>query len=191
MIASITKNLEYQCSGYNLAVKFIKKYYKNIVKNEVSVSDIKPSDRVLCIGGGSVPCTAILISKLTDANVEVVDVDRKAVRRAQNLISRLGLSNKINVSYGDGTSIDCSDFDVVHIALQVQPKESVIKNAAETCKKGKKIIVRMPKDCLKGFYGNFRKDSICSEGMNVLTKTFTSKFNTMKEVLIIEKTANS
>ncbi|MDO5707267.1 MAG: nicotianamine synthase family protein [Andreesenia angusta] len=187
MIASITKNIEYQFSGFGILVKIIERYYQNIVKNEIRVSGIKSSDRVLCIGGGSVPCTAILINKLTNAKVKVIDVDLKALRKAENLIKKLNLEKEIDIEYGNGNSIDCKKFDIIHIALQVHPREKIIRNVLNTCKYGNKVIVRMPKDCLKGFYSDVKKEKLGIDNVNIVTESFSSKFNTMKEVLLIEK----
>ena len=41
---------------------------------------------------------------------------------------KLGLDDKITVISGKGEEIDIEPYDVIHVALQVSPKEKVLEN---------------------------------------------------------------
>ncbi len=150
-IVTKTKKLE-QTNNF-IFKKLTLSYYKGIVKKEIKLASIKKEDKVLCIGGGCFPCTAILIAKLTKANVVVIDNDHATIQYAKEKIKSYGLENQIEILLTDGVDIDASNFDIVCIANQITPKEEVLDKVKSTIKTGK-VIVRIPKKCLKGCYQN-------------------------------------
>lgn len=159
-------------------------YYKNTVKKEVELGHIKETDRVLCIGGGAAPCTALQLYQQSRAEIHVLDIDEKAIDLSRDLIKRLGLEEKIKIKKGDGRYIDVKDYDVVHVALQVAPKGQVIKNIWEKSKEGNRIIVRKPKKLLSKFYSSI-PDKYLSKNLN--KNTSFRPLSTMTEPLILEK----
>lgn len=130
---------------------FFEKYYKEVVTKEVALASIKKEDKVLFIGGGSVPATAYEIHRQTKASVDVIDIDKKAVKLAKELTNKLGYSD-INILHGDGTKIDASSYTVVHIALQANPQYKILENIASNSFESTRILIRCPKDSLRYFY---------------------------------------
>lgn len=143
-----TKVLE-KSSGNFLFKNITLFYYKKIVKKEIALADISKESKVLCIGGGYFPASAILISKLTNALVTVIDNDINTIEYAKKRINKMKLN--INVVFIDGQQIDATKFDIVHVANQVSPKDKVVNQIKSTMNKGK-ILVRTPKDNLKNGY---------------------------------------
>ena len=80
-----------------------------LVKREARLAGINEQDRVLCIGGGICPYTAILLHKYTKAQITVVDNNRVCVEKARKFIDRVGM-DKINIIYGDGENICCHGY---------------------------------------------------------------------------------
>lgn len=187
MIMTCTKWMERIFSKYDSLVKLYSFYYRNIVKNEIRLASIGSSDKVLCIGGGSIPCTAIEIARQTKALVHVLDIDENAIECASKLIARMGLEDKITVINGNGQDIDISLYDVVHIAQQVSPKEGVLRNIWEKAKEGNRIIVRMPRKMLKPFYSNVTDDFIKNNAGDISTCSIGCKARSMDEILLMEK----
>ncbi|MGI6423989.1 MAG: nicotianamine synthase family protein [Tepidanaerobacteraceae bacterium] len=187
MIAACTKCIERNFSKSKFLIKLYGIYYKNIVKNEVKLAGIKNSDKVLCIGGGPIPSTAIEVANLTDAQVHVIDMDGNAVQCARNLVKRLGLHHKIVVDQGRGEEVDITPYNVIHVALQVTPKEDVLEHIWSNSKVGDRIIVRMPKKGLRPFYSNVR-DSFLKKNSNFI-KSCSAIFNpnTMDKTLLMVK----
>ena len=89
-----------------------------LVKREARLADIREGDRVLCIGGGICPYTAILLHKYTGAHITVIDNNRSCVEKARKFVNRLGL-DKIKILPGDGRDICCHGYPVIHLAMQI------------------------------------------------------------------------
>jgi len=187
MISTCTKWVENKFSGFNFLINLYSIYYKNIVKQEVQLADIQEKDRVLCIGGGSIPSTAIEIVNQTNAFVDVIDTDNKAVHQARSVIHRLGLDNKIKVIRKDGQNVDLNPYDVVHIALQVSPKEKVAKHIWNNLIYGNRVVIRMPKKFLRFFYSNISDEFTINNSKYISNCYLSNRANTMEKVLIMVK----
>lgn len=145
-----TKKLEQRSNNFFVRTITLA-YYKRIVKKEIKLGNIKETDNVLCMGGGYFPCTAILISKLTNANVTVIDNDIDTINSAKEKVEFYKLSDKIKVVFSEGKEMNAMDYDVVCVANQISPKDEVIRQIKETIKNGR-ILVRIPKDCISHCY---------------------------------------
>src|SRR5690625_4768981 len=137
--------MEYMVEKLPWTYGFFESYYNAVVENEIKLADIKPTDRILCIGGGPCPCTAIQLHRKTGANVCVIDNDKEVIDAAIKNIERLNLSDHITVEYQDGVEISANDFSIVHIALQVNPKNAVFKRIVNSSRPGTKVMVRVCK----------------------------------------------
>lgn len=187
MIMTWTKWMEKRISSSNFLIRLYEKYYKKIVRNEIKLAEVKSSDKILCIGGGSIPCTALQMVNLTGAKVDVIDVDNRAVYNARNVVDKMGLNNKIYIINARGEETDISSYDVIHVALQVTPKEEVVEHIWSKARKGTRILVRMPKKNLRCFYSNI-SDKYLNEKENCSSNCcLNNGLNTMKEVLLMIK----
>lgn len=187
MIAVCTKCIERNFCKSDFLVKLYGLYYKNIVKNEVELAGITDDDRVLCVGGGPIPSTAIEMATQTDARVHVIDIDSNAVESARETVSRLGLHHKISVDQGRGEEVDIAPFNVIHVALQVSPKEDVLEHIWSKSKAGDRIIVRMPKKKLRPFYSTLTDNFIKRYSDYIKTYSSNFNFNTMDKTLLLVK----
>lgn len=187
MIKSFTKFCEKILYRSNKLVNIYDLYYRNLVKKEIVLADIKNTDKVLIVGGGAVPCTAINIATKTNARVDVIDIDEEAIKSSSNLIKRLGLEERVRVYLENGRNIDVSDYDVVHIALQVNPKEEIVDNIWNKSKVGTRLLIRQPKKILKAFYSNISYDYLNKFDNNIKTISRNNILNTMDKSLLIVK----
>ncbi len=172
MFMGISQVIENHTRQNGLMREFMFNYYKPIVKKEVDLCKATPSNRILCVGGGYFPCTAILFHRFSGATVTVIDNDKKAIRAATEVVHQLGLSHKVIVKYSDGLDISAEDFDIVHIAMQISPKEKVFKHIYSTMEKKSKILVRTPKKHLERGYQPFR--NICQISNSVVQPRFSN-----------------
>lgn len=154
-IVSLTQKLENLACTNMLAYKLIMLYYQNMIKKEVSLANITANDRILCIGAGPCPYTAILINKYTGAKIKIIDKDIKAVKYARKLIDKLNLAEDFEILHCDGQCVELSDCSVVHIALQVSEKDQVLKHIKEGIDENTRILVRLPKKKFKSLYCSF------------------------------------
>ena len=154
LITALTQSIEYLAGRSRLVYALMGLYYKSIIRQEAHLAGISSKDKILCIGGGPCPYTAILLHKLTGAPVTVIDNNRFCVQKSLGLIKRLNLQDEIKVLCSEGENIDCHGFSVIHLAMQISPKEKVLKRLLGDAQEGAKILVRMPKPVVKGLYCN-------------------------------------
>lgn len=152
MIPEVTRVIEIALSHYSVTYPLFRWYYKKIVKDEIVLGEINKHDRVMCIGGGAFPATAIEIHRQTGAKVDVLDCDQEAVIHAVDLLKRMDLDNEINVFFGCGQTFDPKAYQVVHIALQVRDRERILANLQRHSLPGTRILARFPKECMEKFY---------------------------------------
>ena len=118
------------------------KWIGDIFVDEFHMAQVTVHDQVLHIGCGSLPTMSILAAKESHAKVIAIDIDRKALQRAKHFIAQQLLSDCITVEYGDGTTYPVSSFDVIFIATNVTPVDSVFRNLASKAKPEVRIICR-------------------------------------------------
>ncbi|NMA84810.1 MAG: hypothetical protein GX962_13220 [Epulopiscium sp.] len=187
MIIRWTKWFEKKISNSRVLIYIYEKYYKNIVKREIELAAVTNQDRILCIGGGSIPCTALQMASQTGAKVHVIDVDHKAVDNAIKVIRKRGCHDNIYVTKANGEEVNVDFYDVVHVALQVTPKEDVIEHLIQGCKQGTRILIRLPKNHMKYFYSNISQKFLYRKNVYVQNCYVEKGFHTMKEVLLMTK----
>ncbi len=162
MIGKITKHLERLAVALPLLIGFFRLYYKNIVEKEISLGSISCEDKVLCIGGGPLPCTAMEIAQKTGATVQVIDNDPFAVEAARIILEKLNMEDRVKVDYCDGLKVDASQFSVIHVALQVQCHDRILKNIWNKAPLGARILMRSPRESLQVFYSAIVNECLTS-----------------------------
>lgn len=123
--------------------------YSKVVRREIVLAGITSEDVVLNVGFGSLPFTAVHIAESTGAKVYAIDNDPKAVKCANELVDKLGLSRNIKVLEADGKETISIEFDIAVLALHVEPKSEVLKNLLPRSK----VIMRIPRKSLERSYG--------------------------------------
>lgn len=125
-------------------------FYKRAVEQEASLAKLNHSDNLMFIGGGAVPYSALILSKMVE-HVTVIDSDELSAQTAKRLVERLGIKN-VTVMYNEGASIDPSKHSVVFIPLQAEPKKQILLNLKEKCLENTKILMRIPKQTFQCIY---------------------------------------
>ena len=90
------------------------------------------------------PYTAIMLHQLTGAKVTVIDNNKHCVKQSAELVKRLNLENSIRIICGEGETIDYDGFTVIHLALQITPKDKVLKRVLERAEEGVKSLCVCP-----------------------------------------------
>jgi len=118
--------------------------YKALVSEEIKLTNISSNDSILVIGCGSIPSSCILLSYETDADVTGIDIDKKAVKKAKQLVDKLKIDNKIKIIDGSGTDYPLESFDIVMILYGVRDLIRVFRHLSEDMKKHAKVTIRAP-----------------------------------------------
>lgn len=98
------------------------------------------------------PCTAAQITRRSGCSITVIDNDEDAASMANRYIKSMSLEDKIQVKVCSGEDISLDDYSVIHIALQVYPKEKVFNHVWKNCSAGTRILMREPKKTLESCY---------------------------------------
>ena len=154
-ITNFTRTVEGRASQSEPVYKLAARYYKDVIQKEAVLANITGNDRILCIGGGCCPFSAILFHQMTGATVTVIDQRSACIPASRQVINRLGLGESVRVLCQDGRSaeIPFSEYTVVHLALQVSPIEQVFSQVARQIAPGTKLLIRRPKKHLERSYG--------------------------------------
>lgn len=132
---------------------FVSFYYKNRVKKEITSVKILGKDRVLCVGGGPCPLTAIFINKYTKAHITIIDNDETAVKFGKRFIDRFNLQSSIDYILGEGELVELKGYSFIHIAAQINRREEIVSHVQNHSEPAATIILR----------GELRKEKLYSE----------------------------
>ena len=143
MIKTITKLYENLALRSRILQTFAKRYYNSMISNEIRLGAIHKHDRVLFIGGGPLPMSALMISERTQAHVEVVDCDFSAIQKAKWFVAKTPY--KISFHHAKAETFDTKDYTVIIVAKQVIPQHCVLDNIFEKVDRGTRIICRFYK----------------------------------------------
>lgn len=105
---------------------------------------LDPGTRVVMVGCGQLPVTAIHFAEKSDVSeIICLDVVETSIAEAKKLIEHLGLKN-IKFVLQSGAEYDYGDCDVIYIANMVRPKSDAIRQIIRTAKNRPQLIVREP-----------------------------------------------
>ncbi len=139
--------------------------YRDIVSKEVSLLKLTEDEKVLVIGGGSLPATPILISMTTSSNIDILDKDPKAVATGQQFIRSYHLQDKLKVINANALQYRMASYDVIIILYGVKQPNKVLEYIASQVSEKTRIVLRVITDD-QGNIGDKRLD---------LTKLFVIK----------------
>jgi len=153
-ITKLTQKIEYLAAEKSLVFNIASRYYHDVVDKEIDLANITEDDRVLCIGGGFCPFSAILMHQKTGAKITVIDNDADCLPKAREVIERFGLCEHIHLECQEGCckNLALSQFTVVHFALQITPFAYVFAEVEKKVNPGTKLLIRRPKDGLNKMY---------------------------------------
>jgi hypothetical protein len=116
--------------------------YEELARKEVALAGIASGDRVLFIGSGPLPITAIEYCRQTGCTADCVDFQPEAVNTSRIVIERLGLSSRIQCRQARGEHVPASGYSVVLVGVLARPKQEIIDNLEATCPEGCRILTR-------------------------------------------------
>ncbi|MDH7506532.1 MAG: methyltransferase [Candidatus Thermoplasmatota archaeon] len=122
------------------------KLYENTVgkeyKKEIEKFNLKNDKKILHIGCGAYPISALMLASLDNVEIVAIDSNYKAIKLAHKIIQKKNLENKIKVEYGDGTNYPLDGFDTIIISGCSIPKIKVLNHIIKNAKSDSKIIIR-------------------------------------------------
>jgi nicotianamine synthase len=133
--------------------------YKNLTAMEVEHLQPHTSDahRILFIGGGPLPLSAILMAQIHNIQVDILDKDETACSASKDVLQALGLEDQIRVIHGDISHTKTLEtYTTVILAALVgesqQEKDKILQHIAEHTHKGTCLMLRSVQDLGKLLY---------------------------------------
>ncbi len=146
IIPMLVAFLEKIAAGNKTLVSLYANYYQQVIDNEIELAAITAEDRVLNIGCGAIPFTALLTARKTGARIWAVDCDKTAVKVARRCVSAQQLEHLVTVMHLDGADNIPLDFDVALVALQAKPKKAILENLLRSGGAQARLVFRRPRD---------------------------------------------
>jgi len=151
--------------------------------------DFSNSSKILHIGSGAYPITAIILASYFNSHVVTIDKNPFVLQIAKKVIKKTHLNDRVSVSNGNGLHVDLSNFDVIIISSCSVPKENILRHIFTTANDGCKIIVRelpLELDELKQFLTKFEEitqldEIICCAGPNLCWNSLLLQKNLSKK----------
>jgi protein-L-isoaspartate O-methyltransferase len=126
----------------NLFDSLLTKWRKPVFFREIHMLNITPMEKVLHLGCGALPSATLFIAKEKKTHVVGIDNNTIVVKLAQSYIKKKHLSNLVTIEYGDGVNYPIHTFDVIYIAINVWPIDSVLLHLAQTMKPTARILCK-------------------------------------------------
>ncbi len=156
MLLAAVKILEILCVKINAFGKFYcQVFYQKMIDKESEIAGITPDMKILHIGSGPFPMTALCLVQ-NGHWVEAVDNSEEIVRISLEVVAKFGLGDRIMIRQADGLEVDCNEFDVVWVSLHIFPKDKVLLHSLNTLKDGGKVVYRNPRGLLARIYPNLQ-----------------------------------
>lgn len=116
--------------------------FERLLKRELSLlPEMDPSKRILFIGSGPFPVSAIQLNMLTGAKIDCLEHFNEAKVQSELLLDKLNIHD-LSVISGAGQSFDVSEYDYIFIALLAKPKSEILMHICRTAKDSVNVICR-------------------------------------------------
>ena len=125
---------------------FIEKLYEKTVgveyRKEINKFNLSKSKKILHIGCGSYPITALILAEINHIRVVAIDHNKKCVKIARKVLEQKNMNGKISAELGEGLNYPLKGFDTIITSGGVQPNIQVINHILKNSEKKCKIIIR-------------------------------------------------
>jgi len=117
-------------------------FYDEMVENEIKLANISKNDKILHIGGGSIPATSILLTNKIGAQVTIIDKNSQSVKQATSCISEYGVTDRVQIKHAEAKQFPADKFDVIIISQGIIPSKDLLKHVSQSMKVDARVIFR-------------------------------------------------
>ncbi len=130
---------------------YSKLFYYSMIEKEIETAGLKSGMCIANIGCGPFPISAIQLAK-KGYFVDCFDINKKAIRRAQVYVDKIGLRDKIKIFHAQNEKPFYNRYDAIFISLHIVGKIDLLKNILDNLDTGKIVVYRNPAGWLKRYY---------------------------------------
>ncbi len=145
MLYFVIKFFEWSAATIPLLGWIYLRIHERVVVQEAIAANIKKGDKVLHMGCGSLPYTALILAQRCGARVTAIDNDPSAVAKARLVFKKHGAAQLATAFCLDGLEVTPGDFDIIILSLGVRPKDLILQKMLQEARRGTRIVVRTPK----------------------------------------------
>jgi predicted GNAT family N-acyltransferase len=113
-----------------------------LVQREIALLGEARPQRVLFIGTGPLPLSALLVHVQTGASVDCVARDEDSARVARQVVDKCGFGQRVGIEGTTEADYDVSGYDLVVVELLAQPRKSILTKLRKRCSPGCSILCR-------------------------------------------------
>jgi hypothetical protein len=121
--------------------------YQNTIgrayQKELENFKLYDSTKILHIGSGAYPLTAIIFTKYLKAQIVSIDKNPVAVKLSQKLIQKKRINNRISIDKSDGSLYPLKNFDTIIISGCSVPIFDILSHVFDNSIPHCKIIIRL------------------------------------------------
>ena len=165
-----------------IACKFekIAKAYENTVgkeyKKEIEKFNLKKDKKILHIGCGAYPISALMLASLDNTKIVTIDSSRRSIKIANKIIQKKNLNNKIKAEYGDATKYPLDGFDTIIVSGCSVPKIQVFNHIIKDAKSNSKIIIRDAFLDIESIINNIAPNQEVKIAKKIKNRAFTNSY---------------
>ena len=129
-------------------------FYRRMIELEYGLAELQPGDRVLQLGAGPFPMTALALAE-RGCHVTAVDCDPEALRAAEGVLRAHGpggLAGSVALREDNGLNLSAEGYAAVILALHITPKAEILCGILETADAETRVLYRNPRGFLRGAY---------------------------------------
>lgn len=109
---------------------------------EARCAQIGPTSKVLFVGSGALPVTALTLVRELRCQVTCLDRDREAAELSRQALAHLGCPERLQVVHGSLADVDVESYTHVWIASLVPNKVDVLRVLARRAHPSARVLVR-------------------------------------------------
>ncbi|HEX3156400.1 MAG TPA: nicotianamine synthase family protein [Candidatus Angelobacter sp.] len=153
-----TDQVEYQFAqrlvrgAASLADFFLHDRFETLINRELALISQRPLKRILFIGSGAFPISALLLHAKTGVPVDCVAREQAAVEIAREAIERCQCSAWVHILGDRESNFDLKEYDLILIDLLFKPKKNILNTARKRCHAGCQILCRTSEGLLQLLY---------------------------------------
>lgn len=154
-------------------------------KKEIVHAKISKKDKILFIGSGPIPRSAIMYHKYTGCEIDCFEQCKEYADISKKIIEKFGLSKKIKVYNRKGQSLGKNSYALIVIALVAEPKNKILLRIKNTASSKTKIMYKTAVD-IHGLL--FRTTDLkLFNGFKIIKKIYSEGYITYYLTLIKQK----
>jgi len=128
--------------GLVLQDYFLYERFAALVKRELALTSRTAFQRILFLGSGAFPISALLLHAETGVPVDCVARDSSAIELSRKVVESNGVGGAVTMLGDENSDYDIHNYDLIVIGILFRNKKSVLKTARKRSQPGCQVLCR-------------------------------------------------